>query len=243
MQHIQDIANQKAYPGRFLIVNNTKEITSLIYGVTARSAASKAKRYVFNAEHNIIHVQATDEEVMAQGDLSLLDYTAGKFFEQGIVLGNGRQTEYITALDAATAVEQLNKDLSVETFEPDKYSTPRITACLMQQAGDWSSALHIIRNDGNGNSLRDGYAIDLTQKGARFISTYGGPNTRPTPSFVGGPIALEAMSGNEQAVAETVYAAFAPRAIEADDLRVSVLCVQMDKVDQRYTHAIVNAVD
>ncbi len=237
-----EIARQKPYPGRFLILGRVAGKYVAVYGVTARSEASRAKKYILSEDQKTIHVEPTDQEVMAQGDLTLLDYTAVHFFQEGIVIGNGRQTDCIQQLNLESAKEQLIQDLQNEKYEADKYSTPRITGCFLNRDGKWSAALHIIRSNSVGDSVKDCYELDFSQNKAYFISTYEGPNIRPTPSFVGSPIQVHLSGENIELVAKDIYNVFAPKAGE-EDLRVSVVAVELGECGTDRQIHIVNAAD
>lgn len=241
MTRLPQLASTMEYPGRFLIISNTLDSIIAVYGVTARSASSRAKRYVASKDATTIHVEPTDSEIMGQGNLELLDYTAVHFFENGIVIGNGRQTDLVKKLDGLAA-DLLSLNLQKETYEPDKYSTPRITGCIARYNDVWSAALHIIRNDGTGKSTHDSFQLDMNSENAHFISTYAGPNIRPTPSFAGGPIPLEPLNGSAEEIAEYIYTAYAPSP-EKEDLRVSVVVVVVDKTSNKVIHHIINSVD
>mgnify|MGYP001291996418 CR=1 FL=1 len=158
------------YPGRFLIVGRSQTNYYAIYGVTARSESSRAKVYVFDRPTNTIKVEPTNEKVMAQGNLDLLSYNAVRIFKNGIVLGNGRQTDLIKM--GSSAVSSLMSSLNTQTFEPDKYNTPRITAMLCNNSGTTSAAMYLIKADGNLQAEHKAYDLDLRPNQAYFISTY-----------------------------------------------------------------------
>ena len=223
-------------------MGNTEEKFFQIYGVTARSASSRAKRYIYVPELRKVVVMPTDATVMAQGDLSLLDYTAAHLFSDGMVLGNGRQTDLVRIQQEKGALVSLKESLLDEGYEMDAYRTPRITGCLIRGIEGWSQALHIIRSDEGGKSVRDCFAVEIAQPAARFVSTYAGPNVRPTPSFQGEPFSVIPLQGNADEMARFVYEAFAPMN-GADDLRVSVVATVFDKRTGTYEVGIVNAVD
>lgn len=241
MKTIENIGEEMAYPGRFLILGNTATHFVNVYGVTARSASSRARRYVFNAAKDSIIVETTDAEEMTKGNLELLDYTAAKFFANGVIVSNGRQINQIPYLADGTAQQILDTCLKNEEFEPDKYSTPRITGITVNNAGQWTQALHIIRNDGTGASTRKSFALDTQTPCASFISTYAGPNIRPTPFFTSDALNIEPLTGSAQQVADRVFAAFKPHADE--DVRVSIVVILVDKVTSNTETAMVNIVD
>ena len=232
----------KPYPGRFIIIGKNKEHAISVYGVTARSSASRAKRYVFDEIKNTIAVQATDEAVMAEGNLDLLDYTAVRFYKNGILVGNGRQTDLFHTLNSSTASEELKTTLISETYEPDKYLTPRITGCILFDGASSSVALSIIRSGEQGEVRRDYFSVPLNDGQGKFISTYAGPNIRPTPSFAGEPLDIDLFSDNPHELAESLYSACAPQA-GAEDVRVSVVVVFQNIQTLKKKIAIINAAD
>jgi IMP cyclohydrolase len=235
MIDISDLVADMEYPGRFLIAEHTTSHCTLIYGVTARSAASKAKQYVLDESGSRIYVVATDSGVMAQGDLTLLDYTAVRLSSECIVIGNGQQVD--TVAFKKTASETLVQSLSQTSYEHDTYSTPRITGCAQLIDGHIDVAVHRIYNDGNGQPTRE--VFDISAGGTYFVSTYAGPNVRPTPSFIEAPKLLETLDVNLEHAVQSVYAAFAPKEGK-EDLRVSMVGVRISADGTTEKH-IINA--
>jgi IMP cyclohydrolase len=237
---LASIFENRPYPGRFLILGQIQDTYVAIYGVTARSISSKAKRYILSPDKTFVTVEATDAEIMAQGDLDLLQYNAVYFFDNGLVIGNGRQTDAVKNLDRE-ASEMLLSSLKDQSFEPDKYNTPRITGCIVSEDSQVSAALHIIRSDENYNPIRDVFEVPLQTGKAKLISTYNGPNTRPTPSFEGGALDIDIISDSLQSFVKEVYDALSPKPVE-EDLRVSVVGVSLSQdVSQKETF-ILNSV-
>jgi len=231
MQTLLRLGKEMEYPGRFLILGNDGENFITTYGVTARNASSRAKRYTFNAEKTEIRVEATDFSIMSQGNLDLLDYTSVRIIDSEwirLVAGNGNQVRRISNFHLASAEAILDENLKRETFEPDKYHTPRITGCTAKNPNGITQALHIARDDGKGNTLRNCFVLHTNSPGSYFISTYSGPNIRPTPSFTGSPITLEILRGTAQEITEKIYEAFAPQR-DQEDLRVAVMTTVLSK--------------
>ena len=215
--------NLFTYPGRFLICTKINNFPVILYGVTARNPSSKAKRYVYDDIKKEVHVEPTDKHVFEQGDVTLLDYTAVKLFSNGVVVGNGRQTDIITELKLTNAKEQLDASLSEIDFEKDKYCTPRITACVV----DNTIAMHHVFSDKDENSVRKTYELHIEPGKAYFLSTYSGENIRPTPSFKKEPIQCDFSVLSLQEAVDDVYNYFAPKDNE-DDLRVSVIGAHLE---------------
>ncbi len=212
---------QYPYPGRIVGIGKTSAGSVFgVYIVTARNVASRAKRYVFDEVTKTVHVQATDMEVMSQGNLELLDYTAVKLFEHGCVIGNGRQTDLFTD----TSVQLLEQYLPQQSPEPDAYNTARITACIAQKNSDeYVGAISIARMV-NSEVDRSVYPVPFTSGSVSFLQTYAGENVRPTPTYEGAPIIWGVSGESAQEVAQYFYDQCAPNVGEVD-LRVSVICV------------------
>lgn len=243
MQTIHELGASMPYPGRFLILGNNDTHFFNIYGVTARSPVNQCRRYVFNSNETSIAVESTDIALMSQGDLTLLDYKAVQIFPNGVITSNGRQINLISSLDQKTAHLVLDSSLASAEYEHDKYHTPRITGCTMQHSGVWTQALHIVRDNGSGSSEHNSFDIPVSQPAARFISTYAGPNIRPTPYFTGSPIDIQILTGDAEEISKSVYSSFAPPSPSDQDVRVSVMTILIDRKNGDTSSSILNAVD
>ena len=213
------------YPGRFIVIGKDADSYVVIYGATGRSPSSLARKFV--QQENRVSMQAVDETVSTKGNSELLEYPAVNMFENGVVVANGRQIENISDLQSRDARKQLSYSLSEEAYEPDEYRTPRITGCIVELqtvAGlKMDGALHIVRSASNGIDHSSWSVPFETGKGL-FISTYRGDDVKPTPSFVGEPVAVELNFGSPQEAAQAVFQTFAPKGGEAD-YRVGVIVV------------------
>lgn len=225
------------YPGRFLILGRTAQNYYAIYGVTARSEPGRAKIYVFDRATNRIKVEPTNAEIIAQGNLDLLSYNAVHIFKNSVILGNGKQTDLIKLSNSA--VESLASGLNTQTFEPDKYNTPRITAMLCNNEGNVSAAMYLIKAGDEGDTQHEAYDLDLEPNQAYFISTYSGENIKPTPSFNSDPILLKIDFKSVEEAAQQVYNYFAPTEGEKD-LRVSVIAIEADSKLEEKGVAVIN---
>ncbi len=226
------------YPGRFLIVGRSETSYYGIYGVTARSEPSRAKIYVFDRASNTIKVQATNAEVMAQGNLDLLSYNAVHIFKNGVVLGNGKQTDLVKL--NTNSASSLMASLNTQTFEPDNHSTARITAMLSNNEGVISAAMYLIKSDDNSKPHHEAYDLELKPNQAYFISTYSGENVKPTPPFNSQPILLNIDFKNAEDAAKQVYNYFEPKN-DKQDLRVSVIAIEADLKLEEKEIAIINS--
>ena len=233
---------QMSYPGRLILIGRTNTAIVVAYGVTARSAASKAKRYVLAPDQSRIEVQATDQEVMAEGNLDLLQYTSFYFSDSCLVVGNGKQTDAIQAAPKQGAPRSiLETSLTNWTDEQDAYRTPRISGLVMKQEGVYEAALHRIRASTTGEVCHETYPIFWEVGKGKLITTYAGPNVRPTPSSEGLTLDVDLSYQNAKECAEALFQVLGPEAGE-DDLRVSVMCVFQDLKTEKREIEILNTI-
>jgi len=205
------------YPGRVIILGKAPDgdIPFVVYCITGRSPSSQARRIVFEGTRAM--VKPTDADVLAKGDPDLLLYAA-IMISRGIVVSNGRQTS-----------------------EPDPPNwTPRISGCILSP--DYA-ALGVVKNGGDGSSLKNYFECPLQPGRAKMISTYTGENANPLPSFRGEPLDLNLRGVTAQKTAEAVYESMAPTDPK-DDFRVATACVFLhDLQTDVFEKAVINRHD
>jgi IMP cyclohydrolase len=207
----------------------------VIYGATGRSSSSLARRFVENG--NEVFMTAIDDTVEKKGNVTLLEYPAVRMFENGIVVANGRHINDISNLESRDARQQLSYALSEEAYEPDDNRTPRITGCVVESRGSLDAALHIVRTATDGIDHAS-WTVPLTSYTGLFISTYGGHDVNPAPSFKGDPLPIRMSFGSAESAAEAVYASLTPPQGEPD-YRVGV-CAIYKRIGEPGELAIVN---
>ena len=193
-----DFLKTLRYPGRCIALGMDGGAVAAIYGVTGRSAASQARRYV--REGSTILAKPVSEAI-EQGNRDLLIYPAFMLFDLGFVVANGNQILKFKS--------DLAEDLKNELPEPDKYLTPRITGAYI----GGRATLHIARASGN-----EAWDTPLQEGAGCLVSTYEGDVQNPTP-FLGEPRAVKLGFGSAARAAEAVYGLLAP------EYRVSVIAV------------------
>lgn len=223
------------YPGRFIVIGKDGPSYVAVYGATGRSPSSLARRY--KREGNAIYAVGIDDTVQKEGNPELLEYAAFKFFDNGLVVANGRQIENITGLQSRDARQQLSYAMSEEAYEPDEYKTPRITGCLVESARGMDGALHIVRFASNGID-RASWSVEFEEGKGLYIGTYKGADLKPTPSFSGDPISVPLNFGSAKRAAKTLFEAFSPPRGEPD-YRVGVVAIYK-KLQEEAEIAIVN---
>lgn len=227
------------YPGRFIIIGKDGDSAVALYGATGRSPSSLARK--FTQRGSEIFMAGIDDTVSKEGNRELLEYPAVRLFENGMAVANGRQIAHITALPNGDTQTHLNSLLITETYEPDDYSTPRITGCIAEtSAGAFDASLHIARRGESGVD-RSSWALPLGQNTGSFISTYEGVDVKPTPSFSGDPHMIALNFGSAHSAAKAVFERFAPP-LDEMDYRVGIIALYK-KLGEPTEVAIMNRVD
>lgn len=208
------------YPGRLIAVGRdvSGAFNIVIYAITGRSPSSQARKLV--AEGNAVWTKPTDPEVLKKGNPDLLVYPA-LIFGAGIAVSNGKQTADIDPQGQGSPIQILDSGLKNWTYEPDApIFTPRISGCILPSK---RAALSVIRREADGEALRSFFELPLTPGKGKMISTYGGENKDPLPSFLGEPIDLDLQETSAEAMAEAVYESLGPRP-GGNDFRVAMVC-------------------
>jgi len=222
---LTDILRTGEYFGRLIGVGLTAEKKIfLLYGITGRSPASRARRLVRRKEG--IFTEPLVEIALNSGQRELLVYPA-ILFNQGVALSNGQQTKAIAeklALGIDNSETILKEALASWSYEPDPpIFTPRISACLVPGG---SLAMAIIRRGENGQSLHEYYSLDLAPGEGYLLATYQGPNLQPPPSFSGPPLNFMTSKLKAGKIAAEFYEALAPSEGK-EDFRVAVTSVTL----------------
>lgn|SRR3989344_4726200 len=213
------------YPGRFIIIgqNSHKNHEAVVvYGITGRSAQSRARRMVLKKKDELradhIQVEPTDEELIKTAkNPELLVYNSLYISDKGIAVSNGSQTTNIHHYLDKNPLVALANALAVFDYEPDDPNyTPRISGCVNLYG---LAVLSIIKRAENGSSIRQYFEVPLISGKGKLISTYTGINANPLPSFVGEPLDVGFKHDTSKDIAESVWESLNP------EHRVSVACV------------------
>jgi len=221
------------YPGRFIILGkNEKGVTTVVYGITGRSDASRARRMVYDAQKQHVLVVPTDAKVN-EGDVSLLIYPAIMHAYQ-LVVTNGAQTKDIAMqIQAPTSpADVMKRGLESWSFEPDApHFTPRINGCMVRSEAGFS----IIKRGSDGSRVAEYFTVPLVAGMGKLLATYNGENVNPLPSFAGAPRDVHIAGTTAKECASEAYGA-----IKNPAFRVAVAAVQFD-LDRGKRTYIVNA--
>ncbi len=231
----------KKYPGRIIIIGKDISGKNIIvaYAITARSAASQARRIDFKTDRAV--VEPTNEKILERGDPDLLVYPCIQICQGvGIAVSNGRQTPHIAAglsIDSDPA-EILAKTLNQWNYEPDAPNyTPRISGCVLSPE---TAALSLIKRTENGLPLKNYFCFSLLSGQGRMVSTYSGENISPLPSFKGEPESVDFEGRTPDEVGEEIYEALGPED-PSEDFRVAVACLFAEEFTLEKIHiSIIN---
>lgn len=225
------------YPGRFIIIGKDGDSSVAIYGATGRSPSSLARKFL--KQDGGIFMTAIDDCVSKEKNPELFEYPAVELFENGAVVANGTHIGNVSELQSRDARQQLSYAMSEEAYEPDEHHTPRITGCFLETGKRVDGALHIVRLAPDGID-RSSWSVPFESGKGFFISTYAGPDLKPTPSFAGGPIVIELEFGSARLAAQNLFKLLAPFVGEID-YRVGVVALYK-KFGEEPEIAIVNRV-
>ncbi|MBI4150448.1 hypothetical protein HY488_03520 [Candidatus Woesearchaeota archaeon] len=242
------------YPGRIILIGMTSEGHDvLVYGITGRSASSRARRLVCdttNTHEDIIKVDVTDRAILAQGNKALLLYDCIRRYDNSFVVSNGAQTDVLAAelklarirhdtinpmdvLSEAFREPRLIAGIDVSCYEPDDPTyTPRISGVLVHP----EAALCMIKRGDHEPSQEDDapaskwfFEFPLRKGVGRAFTTYTGqnvPHGKPIPSFSGEPLYLQIHGSTAEQIARDVYNALGPKSFgmaPGEDFRVGVV--------------------
>jgi len=237
--NLQDIM---PYPGRLVILGASAEGDKVIvvYAVTGRSEASRARRLTFEA--SAVWTEPLGDESAAKGNIELLIYRAIAI-DRLVAISNGRQTDDIAKALKKAAPGDRPEDLLAHaleqwTYEPDSpHFTPRISGCVLTGG---TAALSLIKRAEDGSRLASFTAWNLEAGQGRLLSTYAGREENPLPSFAGEPLSIELGDATAKELAEAVYSALKPDDPEKD-YRVAVACISALRANLRnYDVHIIN---
>jgi IMP cyclohydrolase len=210
------------YPGRVIIIGKSPSGDDVVmYAITGRSPSSQARRLEVDEERKHIYVKPTDEETLKTGQPELLVYSA-IMCENGIVVGNGKQT---TDINASIDKDKDPAQVLVEgqlnwIYEPDEPNyTPRISGCITAKG----AALSVCKRGDNGGVVKNYLGVDCAPGKGKMIATYTGVNEKPLPSFVGEPLDVDLPYSDAQQCVEAMYEALGPEEGKPD-FRVTAAC-------------------
>jgi IMP cyclohydrolase len=221
-----------AYPGRGIAIGRSEDGRSAViaYFIMGRSVNSRNR--VFVPDGDGLKTRAFDASKLT--DPSLIIYAPVRVLGDVTIVTNGDQTD--TIRDFLARGQSAEAALKTRAFEPDAPNfTPRISALVAREGGDFSYMLSILKSDDGDPActVRAFYHYENPKGGeARFIHTYKGDG-EPLPSFEGEPEKVR-ISGGIDAFAADLYAAL------DEENKVALFVRYIDIVSGRCETRIVN---
>ena len=220
------------YPGRGIVIGRSKDGKKAVTAYFIMGRSENSRNRVFVTEGEGIRTQAFDPAKLE--DPSLIIYAPVRVLGNKTIVTNGDQTDTIyDGMDKQLTFEQ---SLRSREFEPDGPNyTPRISAVLHLEKGEFNYAMSILKsNNGNSESCnRYTFAYNKVPAGeGHFISTYM-HDGNPLPSFEGEPKWM-AIPDDMDAFTELLW-----NSLNADN-KVSLFVRYIEIETGKYTSKIVN---
>ena len=180
---------ENPYVGRGIVVGKTADGKNAVsaYFIMGRSANSRNR--VFAARNGAIYTEPFDASKVE--DPRLIIYAAVREYGNRLVVTNGDQTD--TIVEGLAAGKGFEEALESRSFEPDAPNwTPRISAMLTFEGGDFSYRMSILKSvDAEGTGCAR-YAFSYPSKAGlgHFLHTYVTDGS-PIPTFQGEPERVE----------------------------------------------------
>lgn len=225
--------NTNTYPGRGIVVGRSQDGKYAVtaYFIMGRSVNSR-NRIFKEAEDEGIRTEAFDPSKLE--DPSLIIYAPVRVLGNDTIVTNGDQTD--TVFDGLKNGLTFEQSLRSREFEPDEPNyTPRISADMHIENGEFSYQMSILKSDRMDLSCTDRYTFSYDKPKAgegRFIHTYIGDGN-PLPSFEGEPNPVD-ITGDIDSFTDLVWTN-----LNADN-KVSLFVRYIDIATGRYETRIVN---
>ena len=232
MISIEKELKENSYPGRGIIVGRSEDGTKAVIAYFIMGRSSNSRNRIFVEDGEGIRTQAFDPSKLE--DPSLIIYAPVRVLGNKTIVTNGDQTDTIyDGMDKQLTFEQ---SLRSREFEPDGPNyTPRISAVLHLEKGEFNYAMSILKsNNGNSESCnRYTFAYNKVPAGeGHFISTYM-HDGNPLPSFEGEP-KLVGILDDMEAFTEMLWNSL------NEDNKVSLFVRYIDIATGNYETKIVN---
>ena len=186
---IGELIRENPYVGRGIVVGKSKNGKNAVtaYFIMGRSANSRNR--VFALRKGALYTEPYDASKVE--DPSLIIYAAVRAYENKLVVTNGDQTD--TIIEGFKAGKTFEESLESRSFEPDAPNwTPRISAALTFEKGDFSYRMSILKSlDAEGSACaRHAFAYPAVLGLGHFLHTYV-TDGNPIPTFQGEPERVE----------------------------------------------------
>ena len=231
-----DIRNEltsNPYPGRGIVCGRSGDGTKAVCAYFIMGRSTNSRNRVFEETNDGIRTKAYDESKME--DPSLIIYSPVRKYKNTTIVTNGDQTD--TIFEGYEAGKSFSESLESRCYEPDGPNfTPRISAAMAVENGDYSLLMSILKSDGGRENqcLRYTYSYENPMAGeGRFIHTYM-EDGDPLPSFTGEPKLCDIFSGDIDKFANGLWEAL------NDDNKVSLYVSFIDIASGNAESRIIN---
>ena len=185
INNIKDIIEGNSYVGRGIVAGKSEdgENAAAAYFIMGRSENSRNR--VFCENGGEVTIYPFDESKVS--DPSLIIYSPVRIYENNLIVTNGDQTD--TVYNFLSEGKTFEEALFTREFEPDFPNfTPRISACLTFEGGDFTYKMNILKSEDESGSACARYNFSYSPIAGlgHFIHTYN-CDGNPIPTFTGEP--------------------------------------------------------
>ena len=201
---LKEALSKNEYPGRGIIVGKSADGKHAVSAYWIMGRSENSRNRIFGEDGDGIRTQAFDPSKLT--DPSLIIYAPVKVLGSKTIVTNGDQTD--TVYDGLKNGLSFEKSLQSRRFEPDSPNfTPRISALLEVENGNFNFSMSILKSDCGNESSVNRYTFDFENPRAgigRYIHTYM-QNGNPLPSFEGEPELLELDGTSIEETANSIW--------------------------------------
>ena len=228
MDNIKDLLRNNNYPGRGIILGNTKDGKHAVAAYFIMGRSENSRNRIFVVEDNGISTKAFDESKVI--DPSLIIYHPVREYQDYLIVTNGDQTD--TILDGLKQNRSMKESLITREFEPDEPNyTPRISG-LLKDDGTYELSILKSIDDKGSECLRFYYEYPSYDGLGHFIHTYQNDGN-PLPSYSGEPKQIE-LGNNIDELTDTLWQNL------NEDNKISLYVCYIDKESKEKEIRILN---
>lgn len=232
MTTLKQELEQNTYPGRGIVVGRSADGQKAVCAYFIMGRSTNSRNRVFVTEGEGIRTQAFDPSKLE--DPSLIIYAPVRVLGNDTIVTNGDQTD--TIYDGLQSGLTFEQSLRSRQFEPDGPNwTPRISAVMHIENGEYDYAMSILKSDDGDESCccRYTFSYDHPKTGeGRFLHTYE-HDGNPLPSYAGEPTKVE-IPDDPDAFTELLWSSL------NEDNKVSLFVRYIDIATGEYETRIVN---
>lgn len=182
---IGELIKDNSYVGRGIVVGKSEDGKKAVFAYFIMGRSENSRNRVFKEEGDDVTIYPFDASKVE--DPSLIIYSPVRKSGNSVIVTNGDQTD--TIYDYLKVGKSFEEALETRCFEPDAPNfTPRISAILRFEEGDFSYKLSILKSaDEDGTACnRYTFCYEPLNGLGHFIHTYN-CDGNPIPTFTGEP--------------------------------------------------------